>query len=527
MRKFYIVTVVVGCAFGVVLADTYEGRVDTIGGTTYDYQVIGPIKRVLCNSPDSRLVAIWMFSAQESPFNDRNIRYNYYDYNQRTWNWIDPNFMNSGMNIYTERSGFGNGGVRSDTAIAVTHQRPSGQAIRPVLAGEGLGFCSGPSGYFYPVMAVGGNGWIHIAMTEEATYEKVFYSRCTTWCSWSAPVLIGEALWPTYNISASPVSDNVVIVWVKSRAVPVRVDSLFYCLSSDGGTTWSGPTFLPAPAAFGTDTITSFSGFGPFPYYDKNDQLHIVVPVVPVVRDTIRSTPAGIYHWCETNTPQWSLVRRAGCAEENLQGLLGASYVGYPSIGEDSKGNLYVTWEELDSLNIEPVTHYLRAGIWLAGSTDNGQTWLSPLRLTPPNTVSHRFPCVADLMISGDELDTVAVVYMMDSIAGCYVNNQGPVSNNPVVCQFLTVDLSGVGEEQKPVKNQEQMATIVRGILRWETVFSPRSSVSLLDVSSRKVLDLVSGQNDVRHLPPGVYFIRPGSSVECDASGVQKVIITR
>jgi hypothetical protein len=49
----------------------------------------------------------------------------------------------------------------------------------------------------------------------------------------------------------------------------------------------------------------------------------------------------------------------------------------------------------------------------------------------------------------------------------------------------------------------------------------------LLDVSGRKVLELLPGANDVRALAPGVYFVRQASSVMRDASGVTKVIITR
>ena len=50
----------------------------------------------------------------------------------------------------------------------------------------------------------------------------------------------------------------------------------------------------------------------------------------------------------------------------------------------------------------------------------------------------------------------------------------------------------------------------------------------LLDAIGRKVLDLKPGPNDVSHLPPGVYFLRPASGVKHDASSVlTKVVITR
>ncbi len=48
-----------------------------------------------------------------------------------------------------------------------------------------------------------------------------------------------------------------------------------------------------------------------------------------------------------------------------------------------------------------------------------------------------------------------------------------------------------------------------------------------LDISGWKVAELVPGVNDVRHLAPGVYFVRLASSVMRDASGVSKVMILK
>ena len=40
-------------------------------------------------------------------------------------------------------------------------------------------------------------------------------------------------------------------------------------------------------------------------------------------------------------------------------------------------------------------------------------------------------------------------------------------------------------------------------------------------------MDLHPGPNDVRHLSPGVYFVREASGVGREASSVRKVILTR
>ena len=84
-------------------------------------------------------------------------------------------------------------------------------------------------------------------------------------------------------------------------------------------------------------------------------------------------------------------------------------------------------------------------------------------------------------------------------------------------------------------------ATIARGVL-WLRGLGTRSEspgsnsvmsrAVLLDAIGRKVLDLLPGPNDVRHLSPGVYFVREHSALSGrhsvrDASGVTKVVIAR
>ncbi|MEO0005361.1 MAG: hypothetical protein ABIK49_05100, partial [candidate division WOR-3 bacterium] len=60
--------------------------------------------------------------------------------------------------------------------------------------------------------------------------------------------------------------------------------------------------------------------------------------------------------------------------------------------------------------------------------------------------------------------------------------------------------------------------------LKLEPVFGLRSSVLLLDITGRKVLDLKPGANDIRHLSPGVYFLmrKKGTATES-----KKILIVR
>jgi len=72
-------------------------------------------------------------------------------------------------------------------------------------------------------------------------------------------------------------------------------------------------------------------------------------------------------------------------------------------------------------------------------------------------------------------------------------------------------------------------ASVVRGVLNLEVGSRQDTAcrAELLDVSGRKVLDLHPGENDVRTLAPGVYFVRQTFGAKRVTSDVTKVIITR
>jgi DNA-binding beta-propeller fold protein YncE len=87
------------------------------------------------------------------------------------------------------------------------------------------------------------------------------------------------------------------------------------------------------------------------------------------------------------------------------------------------------------------------------------------------------------------------------------------------------------GGASRPAKTG---ATVVRGVLslpRDMTEFGSANSdrvprPALLDVAGRKVLDLTSGPNDVRHLPAGVYFLS-GRMANGEWRVANKVVIQR
>uniref|UniRef100_A0A7V3UZE0 T9SS type A sorting domain-containing protein n=1 Tax=candidate division WOR-3 bacterium TaxID=2052148 RepID=A0A7V3UZE0_UNCW3 len=514
------------------------GTVDTIGGTTYDWQLNGPQYRCLVNSPDYGLHAGWMFSAEAgSPWSDRNQRYNFFDYAAGEWNWIDPDFMASGVSVYTERSGFGHLDADPVTGVAMftTHQTPGGGAIRPVLGrdmapGGGIfEYCDGSpnaEGYLWPPISIDANQVVHCALVDDATREQLFYTKVPTWCNWEAPVSIvspqPDPMFPDHNIAASKVSQKVCVVWVYSEGTPYY--PAYYRISTDGGVTWGEATELEPPPAYSGDTITSFHITSLFPWYDDQDRLHIVAGVIPSVNDTLYIIPAEIWHWCPDNTPAWSRIHRAGCQPENLQASVGynAAYACRPTIGQDDQGRLYVAWEQFDSANVEPVTSLLRADIFAAASEDGGNNWLEAVKLTEAGTASCRFPSIADKMVRrGGDL-YVPVIYEIDQQAGFVVQGQGSSTNNPYVVQWVPASALGVGvaESPKRVPSRLEISATPNPFINQTTISYalPRAgNVSLVvyDAMGRPVKTLVAGRRQAGYyavnfnsngLTAGVYF---------------------
>jgi YVTN family beta-propeller protein len=86
----------------------------------------------------------------------------------------------------------------------------------------------------------------------------------------------------------------------------------------------------------------------------------------------------------------------------------------------------------------------------------------------------------------------------------------------------------GIGEGVQQTRGARVTQTVVRGVLNLaedgtRSEFGTNSAMSLVDITGRKVMDLRPGENDVRDLAPGVYFVR--TAVSGRRSAVRKVIV--
>ncbi len=509
------------------------GRIDTVFGTTYDWQANGPSLRQLVLAPGYGVHALAMTSAdQGGTFPDRNMRYNFFDVAAGSWNWIDPDFMQSGVNTYTAKVGYGNIAADPASGVAVVASH-GGTPLQPIGARDmapGAGifeYTSGTEaeGYLWQVIDVGQNGTIHNTVIDDATRLALYYTQVTAWPSWTVPVGVAapqpEPEFSCQNIAASKVSDKVCITWEYSSGAP---DPGFYRISTDGGLNWDNVQELPWPDAYGPDTSTSYHVSAMQPFYDKDDDLHIVAGVMPYVAGSGYVIPAQIWHWSAANTPNWSRITIATCDPANLMAAVGynATYACRPTIGEDPDGRLYVAWEQFDSSNVEPgPPEVLRADIFLAGSADNGATWGSPLKITEAGTGSCRFPSITDQTVSLNSIENIAVSYEIDQVAGFFVQSEGPATNNPIVVHWVPTSAIGIAEpphQPQPVKTEVKASPNPFGgrtVISYALPRATNVSLVVYDAAGRPVQTIESGYRqagrysaawDARGLAGGVYF---------------------
>ena len=110
-----------------------------------------------------------------------------------------------------------------------------------------------------------------------------------------------------------------------------------------------------------------------------------------------------------------------------------------------------------------------------------------------------------------------------------------PVQNRIYVANYesstisvIRDSMSGIEENPKSQASSRKLAaTVVSGAIWLAPTTSPKPhAASLLDISGRNVLDLKPGANDVRALPPGVYFVREPQA-QAQTQALRKVVVTR
>jgi hypothetical protein len=397
----------------------------------------------------------------------------------------------------------GIGTTPSGCAVGVTYWSYGGMpgisVARDVAPNAGIfEYADAPRGT-WPVMAVGPDGAIHVAYWKFPPTDTLFYTRCDTWPNWTSPVPVLAADWlPRQNLVASRGSGRLALLWFGADTVTVR-------LSSDAGSTWGQPVSMTVPAfspgSESTAILRSVSGL-----FDLQDSLHLVVAVVPLVRDTLRNGTAEIWHWTPGNSPAWSRVRHASPAALAAPLESGDDIAVRPSIGigMELPSRLVSVWQEFTPSNPESLTNCLRSAVWLAGSDDGGRHWSTPV---PTTDTTAEYACCMPFVAETVD-DSIHICYVADSVAG---HDTGPCTRNAVVVQSIPTSALGIETPARPRTQSPTSArgpTIITSAAKLQSaILNRQSNCALFDATGRRARPLHSGSRDVAALAPGVYFV--------------------
>jgi len=465
---------------------------DTIGGTVYDMSTIcAGLQRMVYYAPGQGVHATWVW-ADSYPAMERNCRYNFRGDSSGAWSWIGPDFMSSGMNAYPGWCSFGGVDYDIGRMVPVISYSIGSMPVRPAVARGIPGqpgqfeYSEGPGEYRWPWCAVTASGTIHVAATDDATRDGVWYTRTTDFQNWSVPVHLSDPdpTFPCQVAVASKQTNRLAVLWVHAETWPC---DLYYRASTDDGQTWGNPVLVPPPPAYGGDTVAGFYIASTGALYDRGDSLCIIASVNPMLGDSSYYGPCDIWFHNPARSPAWSRVHRVEVNATSVRHGLGynSTFACRPKVGQNPEtGEWLAVWCQLDTANFEPVTDVYRADLWLAASQDDGRTWTEARRLTGPDTRSRMYADLAPVVN-----DTLHLVWIEDLLAGWGWMGQGECTDNPVVYVKLPAHELAIEEGPKPqAPCPKPGATVVRGVLWRGAGTVPQSGASGALGLSRAVL---------------------------------------
>ena len=367
---------------------------------------------------------------------------------------------------------------------------------------------------FEPAM-VAADGYVHVVWTalHDSINLGLYYKRSPdNGATWSNDRLLTTTGLYEYASPCLAVDGQTLhLVWTDFRGFPLRV---YYKRSPDLGFSW-GPDIVistsDSNAAYGSicavDSVVHLAWAGFFPgeraelFYRRstNDGL-TWEPSIQLTSGTVAATLIN---------PQVAVVGalvHITCIHRPVD-KYEAVYVRSPDRGQSwgEPTRLFSTPGEhvgrttvaADGNNVHAATHLFEDSInWIyyRNSTDGGLNWGQSVRLSDSGSADY---------VSIALCSSAVHLLWRDNRDGNYeiYYKRNPTGN-------IGIDESSLSQTAYPKPGP----TIISDVLNLQSVIhNLKSEIALLDITGRKVTDLKPGVNDIRHLAPGVYFLRLGA----------------
>ena len=316
-----------------------------------------------------------------------------------------------------------------------------------------------------------GGDTVHVVWTDNRdSNDEIYHQRSTDGgMTWGSDQRLTNADRRSWCPSVAVAGAKVHVVWEDNRDIDWY--DAYYKRSTDGGATWGGDIKLS----------TSGLAFGPS-VAATGDTVHVVwdglpseTPGEPLEVYYARSTDGGV---------TWDSVTRLTNATED--------YAWQPAVAAAGT-SVHIAWYDGRNGPANP------AEIYYKRSTDGGATWGSDTGLSVGDSKQSRHPSIA---VAGPGLHVA-----------WYDNRDG---NDEIYYKRNPNGNVGAAETMNGKRGTMNVGpTIVRDVLRMgDRGQKTGDRAELLDAGGRKVMELRRGPNDVRHLSPGVYFVKAEGAAE-------------
>ncbi|MEO0073840.1 MAG: hypothetical protein ABIK43_04180 [candidate division WOR-3 bacterium] len=459
--------------------------IDTIGWTDRDLQFYGPARRYLVYDTLRGTHAVWKNGYGE-------IRYNYCPRNG-SWRWQNGTVVNR-----TQRNlGCLDVDIRNGWAYISTDYLWRGRPVISCLTDSAAG-----AGSFreynldydrrHNLVAASDRGYAKFAaLSGESLY---FYS-------YFGGFPLGQVgSFPTHNLAVSKQSGRFGYIWTVTSGEDK--DRLFLKQTPNNGANWYATVCLSdsVPSSYNRSLL------GACATYDTI-RIHLIADFY----DGTNRQEVVLWHYCPYLSPCWHVVHHIRLPDSSPIGTCNLAAC-RPSIGINRRRHeLYVVWEQFDPENIDPQTGLCRAGIWASRSQNLGISWGAPIRLTPADSISYRFPFLAEVVA-----DTLRILCFADPIAGVWEFGEGSQTRNPVLLLRVPADSLpvAIGDPARPDHGLSAEGSLADGGQR----------LRLLDALGRTLATGASLKEVSCRLPAGIYF---AVSDKGNRTGTVRLVLVR